>query len=360
MKRESKSKVIVPDVVDGGTYSELVNAIGGLLERARSKIAAVANFEQVRTYWETGRHIVEYEQNGRDRAKYGTGLIDRLAHDLTAREGRGYSKTNILYMRKLYLVFRKGETLSHFLSWSHYMLILKKAEGLEIEFYCKECEASHWTVRELRRQIDSSLFERLALSKDKKGVLALAHKGNEVQKPEDILRDPYVLEFSGIQTARRYSESRLHNALLAHMKDFLLELGKGFSFVKSQYQIPINTKNPCHVDLVFFNYRLNCFVLIDLKRKGVEHYDIGQMNMYLNYFKEEMSEPGHAAPIGIVLGADKDDVMVHYATSGIANKLFVARYKLFLPDQEQLRRELAYAIEAESALRKAKKGKSAK
>jgi len=166
--------------VDGGTYSELVNAIGGLLERARSKIAAVANFEQVRTYWETGRYIVEYEQNGSDRAKYGTGLIDRLAHDLTAREGRGYSKTNILYMRKLYLAFRKGETLSHFLSWSHYMLILKKAEGLEIEFYCKECEASHWTVRELRRQIDSSLFERLALSKDKKGVLALAHKGNEV------------------------------------------------------------------------------------------------------------------------------------------------------------------------------------
>ena len=170
------------------------------------------------------------------------------------------------------------------------MLILKKAEGLEVEFYCRECEASRWTVRELRRQIDSSLFERLALSKDKRGVLALAHKGNEVQRPEDILRDPYVLEFSGLPTGRRYTESSLHQALLAHMKEFLLELGKGFSFVKSQYLIPINTKNPCRVDLVFFNYRLNCFVLIDLKRGGVEHYDIGQMNMYLNYFREEVNE----------------------------------------------------------------------
>ena len=277
-------EVVVPEIVEGRSYQELISAIGSVLDRARSRLAATANFEQVSAYWQTGYYIVEYEQSGCDRAKYGDGLINRISRDLTAREGRGYSKTNLLYMRKLYLTFRKGETLSHFLSWSHYMLILKKAEGLEIEFYCKVCEASRWSVRELKRQMESSLFERLALSKDKKSVLALAHKGNEVQRPEDILRDPYVLEFSGLPPMKRYTEPKLHQALLAHMKDFLLELGKGFSFVKSQYPIPLNTKNPCHVDLVFFNYRLNCFVLIDLKRADVEHYDIGQMNMYLNYF----------------------------------------------------------------------------
>ena len=153
--KKDRSATIVPEVVDGGTYSDLVGAIGELLERARERIATTANTALVETYWNTGRYIVEYEQNGLDRAKYGAALISRLARDLTVRHGRGFSKTNILYMRKLYLTFRKGETLSHFLSWSHYMLILKAADGLEIEFYCRECERSHWSVRELRRQLNS-------------------------------------------------------------------------------------------------------------------------------------------------------------------------------------------------------------
>jgi len=180
-KAKGRLKVVVPEVVDGGTYPELVNAIGGLLERARSKIAAVANFELVRTYWETGRYIVEYEQHGADRAKYGTGLIVNLARDLRVRLGHGYSRTNLIYMRKLYLTFRKSQTLSDLLSWSHYLEILQCTDELAIQFYCAECARSRWNVRELRRQMRSSLFERLALSKDKKGVMALAHKGNEVQ-----------------------------------------------------------------------------------------------------------------------------------------------------------------------------------
>ena len=346
-----KSKALVPEVVDGGTYSELVGAIGSLLERAREKIAATAITTQVDTYWLTGRHIVEYEQHGADRAKYGTKLLSHLTRDLTLKYGKGYGKSNLVYMRKLYRAFPKGMTASYQLSWSHYLEILKCSDELEIGFYVAECARSNWNVRELRRQMKSSLFERIALSKDKKGVLALARKGNEIQKPEDILRDHYVLEFSGIKPQAHFKEKTLHNALVEHMKRFMLELGKGFAFVASEYRIPLNTSNPCHVDLVFYNYFLKCFVLIDLKRDMVEYGDVGQMNMYLNYFKSEEGAPSDNPPIGIVLGAKKDDLVVQFATEGITNRIFVSRYQLYLPDKEQLRRELAYAIEAEEGRR---------
>ena len=349
MKKKAKSsEAVVPEVVSGGTYVELVDSIGGLLARARTRIAAVANLEQVKAYWEIGRYIVEYEQHGADRAKYGAGLIVNLAQDLHRRYGRGFSRTNLIYMRKLYLTFRKSQTLSDFLSWSHYLAILQCSDELEIEFYCAECQRSHWNVRELRRQIRSSLFERLAMSRDKVGVLELAHQGNEIQTPEDILRDHYVLEFTGIKPESRYKESSLHAALVERMKNFMLELGKGFAFVGSEYRIPVNTSKPCRVDLVFYNYFLKCFVLIDLKRNQVAYGDVGQMNMYLNYFRAEECPKGDNDPIGIVLCADKDDVMVEYAIQGITKKIFVSRYQLYLPDKEQLRRELARAIEEES------------
>ena len=222
-----KSNVIEPEVVDGGTYPELVGAIGALLEKAREKIATAANTTQVDTYWRTGRYIVEYEQHGADRAKYGTKLLSHLTRDLTLKYGKGYGKSNLVYMRKLYRAFPKGMTVSYQLSWSHYLEILKCSDELEIGFYVAECARSNWNVRELRRQMKSSLFERIALSKDKKGVLALARKGNEIQQPEDILRDHYVLEFSGIKPQAHFKEQTLHNALVEHMKRFMLELGKG-------------------------------------------------------------------------------------------------------------------------------------
>ena len=335
-------------MVAGGTYSDLVGAIGSLLERARAKIATTANTTLVETYWNTGRYIVEYEQHGADRAQYGSALLTHLTRDLNLKYGKGYGKSNLIYMRKLYRAFPKGMTVSYQLSWSHYLEILKCSDELEIGFYCAECARSNWNVRELRRQMKSSLFERLALSKDKKGVLALAHKGNKVQKPEDILRDHYVLEFSGIKPQVRFKEKTLHAALVEHMKNFMLELGKGFAFVASEYRIPLNTSKPCYVDLVFYNYFLKCFVLIDLKRDMVEYGDVGQMNMYLNYFKSEEGTPSDAAPIGIVLGAKKDDLVVQFAIEGITNRIFVSRYQLYLPDKEQLRRELAFAIESET------------
>ena len=355
--KKDRSATVVPEVVDGGTYSDLVGAIGGLLEHARERIATTANTALVETYWNTGRYIVEYEQHGLDRAKYGSRLLSTLARDLTLKHGSGFNRNNLQYMRKLYRVFPICTTLSCKLSWSHYLEILKCSDELEIGFYVAECVRSNWNVRELRRQMKSSLFERLALSKDKKGVLELAHKGNEVQSPEDILRDHYVLEFSGIKPGVRYRERRLHDALVEHMKNFMLELGKGFAFVASEYRIPLNTSKPCHVDLVFYNYFLKCFVLIDLKRDMVEYGDVGQMNMYLNYFKSEEGNPSDAAPIGIVLGAQKDDLVVQFATEGITNRIFVSRYQLYLPDKEQLRRELAYAIEAEEGKKRANKRK---
>ena len=341
VKGGMQGEVLTPEVIAGGTYAALLYTIGELLSAARSSIARHINTTLVRTYWSTGRHIVEYEQNGADRAKYGANLMNDLVRDLRARYGRGFSKTNLIYMRKFYLVFRKSQTVSDLLSWSHYMELLRITDKMEMQFYCAECIRSNWNVRELHRQIESALFQRIALSRDRKGVLELARKGNEIRRPEDIYRDSYVLEFSGIPAKARYKESRLHNALVEHMKNFMLELGKGFAFVASQYRIPINSSKPCYVDLVFYNYFLKCFVLIDLKKSMVEHYDIGQMNLYLNYFRAEEGTPSDAAPIGIVLGAEKDDLIVEYATQGITNKLFVSRYQLYLPDKEQLRHELS-------------------
>ena len=361
MKKETQRKATTPKVVKvvkaeptaTATYDALVSAIVGLVLDARTGLKAALNAIMLQTYWRTGEYIVEYEQKGADRAKYGISLIRCLARDLTLRLGKGFSRSNLQYMRKFYLVSQKSQTsgffgkgqTSGFLTWSHYLEILRADEPLEIAFYTKECENSRWSVRELHRQMQSMLFHRIALSRDKEGVLALANKGNKVQKPEDILRDPYVLEFAGIPVSERLKEGRLHAALVEHLRDFLLELGRGFSFVASQYRIPLNTDHPCRVDLVFYNYLLKCFVLIDLKRGMVKHQDIGQMNMYLNYFKSEVGGKGDVEPVGIVLGANKDDLVVQYATQGISNRLFVSKYQLYLPDEEQLRGKLAALLD---------------
>ena len=358
MKAMKKIKRQMPtvEILQGKTvssYEVLVSAIENLVQDARAGIKAAMNAIMLQTYWRTGEYIVEYEQNGADRAKYGTSLIRCLARDLTLRLGKGFSRSNLQYMRKFYLVSQKSQTsgffgkvqTSGFLTWSHYLEILRADDPLEIAFYTKECEISKWSVRELRRQMQSMLFHRIALSRDKKGVLALANKGNRVRKPEDILRDPYVLEFTGLPISRRLKEKRLHAALVGHLRDFLLELGRGFSFVASQYRIPLNTDHPCRVDLVFYNFLLKCFVLIDLKRGMVKHQDIGQMNMYLNYFKSEVGSKGDSEPVGIVLGANKDDLVVQYATQGISNRLFVSKYQLYLPDEDQLRDKLAALLD---------------
>lgn len=325
-------------------YTALIDSIGALLIDARKQIATNVNTTMVQTYWAVGKYIVEYQQGGEERAGYGEELLKRLSKDLTLKYGTGFSHSNINSMRKLYLAFPILQTLSVKLSWSHYQEILKADDELEINFYIKECENAHWSVRELQRQMKSMLFHRIALSKDKEQVLALAKQGQQIQAPEDILKDPYVLEFTGIPQKEVYLESDLENALISHLENFLLELGKGFAFIKRQYKMQIGART-FKVDLVFYHHILKCFVLIDLKRGEIEHNDIGQMNMYLNYFKNEECSEGDNPPIGIVLGAYKDKLLMEYATQGLENTLFVSKYQLYLPDREQLQKELENLLE---------------
>lgn len=306
----------------------------------------------VDAYWNIGRYIVEYEQQGKERAEYGSNLLNRLSKDLTKLYGKGFSKSNLLYIRKFYITFRKSETVSHLLSWSHYFEILKLDNELEISFYIKECEKQHWSVQELKRQMNSMLFHRIALSKDKEEILLLAEQGTEIQKPEDIIHDPLVLEFAGLPDVKRYCESDLENALVSNLGQFLLELGRGFAFIGQQYRFCIAGRH-YYVDLVFYHVVLKTYVLIDLKRNEVQHEDIGQMNFYLNYFRSEVCTDGDNAPIGIVLGATADRMSMEYAMGGISNQLFVNRYQLYLPDRDTLEQELwrimkSRDIEAES------------
>jgi predicted nuclease of restriction endonuclease-like (RecB) superfamily len=320
-------------------YELLIESIATLLEAGRRQVAQSVNTILVQTYWRVGQYIVEYEQHGKQKAEYGSFLFDQLSKDLTFRCGKGFSRSNLLYMRKFYLEFPKRETVSHVLSWSHYFEILKSDNDLEIRFYSKQCEKEKWSVRELKRQIKSMLYHRIARGKDKKAILNLSSQGQEILQPSDILKDPFDLEFLQIGEHMPYLESELEEKIISNLQHFLLELGKGFTFEKRQYRISIGGKH-FYVDLVFYHRILKCFVLIDLKRGEVSHQDVGQMNLYLNYFKKEVNLPEDNAPIGIVLGAHQNQVLVEYAIENIDNQLFVSKYQLYLPDKKLIMTEL--------------------
>jgi len=349
---------------NGNQYSYLIEQIGDLLLQGRRQAAYAVNNILVQTYWQIGRYIVEYEQGGLEKSEYGSKLLDRLSKDLTMMYGKGFGRSNLVYIRKLYLSYQISGTQSHLfirsgtqspqfdkkpvlsekLHWGHYYEILKADNELEIKFYTKQCEKENWSVRELKRQMKSMLFHRLALSKDKEGVLAIAEKGAEIQKPEDIIKEHFVFEFLGIPQQQRYLEGELEEKLILNLENFLLELGKGFAFVKRQYRVPVGNRL-FSVDLVFYHVILKCYVLIDLKRGEVEHGDIGQMNFYLNYFRKEVNIETDNEPIGIVLGAYKDRIMIEYAMDNINNQLFVSKYQLYLPPKEDLEKELIRLLE---------------
>ena len=320
-------------------YVRLVSLISDVWEKAKGKAALAVNTELLEANWQTGRYIVEFEQHGHVKAEYGKQLLTNLSRDLTRLKGKGYSRSNLFNMRLFYVRFPKIQTVSGQLTWSHYLELLKCDDPLEMQFYMKECINERWRVRELKRQINSSLFQRLALSTDKEGVLALANKGHQVQSATDIIHDPYVLEFTGLPKQKRYKEKDLEDALKANMEIFLLELGRGFAFIGRQYIIPIGSRR-FKVDLVFYHAILKCYVLIDLKRAEIKHGDIGQMNLYLNYFKNEICQPDDNPPVGIVLGARKDELLMEYALQGIDNQLFAGRYQLYLPNRDELQSQL--------------------
>ncbi|MDP1698203.1 MAG: PDDEXK nuclease domain-containing protein [Xanthomonadaceae bacterium] len=324
-------------------YRQLLQQISDTYTQGRVQAVQAVNTRLIETYWQVGRHIVEFEQAGQLRAEYGKALVQNLAADLSLRHGRGFSRSNLIRFRQFYLAYPKSATLSHQLTWSHMVELLKIDDALERGFYEQQTLRERWSVRELIRQKESALFLRLAASKDKAGILQLAAQGQIVEQPADLLREPYVFEFLKIPEPYRISETRLETVLCDHLQPFLLELGKGFTFVGRQYRVTINNSHH-KVDLVFYHRILRCFVLIDLKLGDVQHYDIGQMNLYLGYFTNEENTEGDNPPIGIILSRHKDELLVEYATYGMSSQLFVQKYQLYLPDREALRRELELSL----------------
>ena len=320
-------------------YQNLIEHIGILLEQGRKHAFYAVNTILIKTYWEIGKQIVEYEQKGKEHAEYGFSLLADLSKDLTLKYGKGFSKSNVYLMRQFYLKYQKFQTLSGKLSWSHYSELLSIEDNMTRQFYEKQSLTENWSIRELKRQINSALFQRIALNKDKKSIVELSKQGQLIEKAEDLIKDPYVLEFLGITQNYKYTEKELETKIVDNLQMFLLELGKGFTFVKRQYRITLDN-NDYYVDLVFYHRILNCFVLIDLKIGQVNPQDIGQMNMYLNYFKAKENTKHDNIPVGIILSAEKNNLLVHYALGGLSNKLFVSKYKLYFPDKQQLENKL--------------------
>ncbi|QIH32329.1 PDDEXK nuclease domain-containing protein [Sphingobacterium sp. DR205] len=317
------------------TYKKLIEDIGVTLQEKRENAAIAVNRELVAANWEIGRHIVEFEQHGKEKAEYGSSLLTNLSKDLKLAYGKGFGKSNLYLCRQFYLQYPIFQTVSGKLSWSHYAELLTVSDDLSRAFYEKQTIAENWGAREMKRQINASLFERLALSKDKEQVLALSEKGQLIEEASDIIKDPYIFEFLGLPEEQLVKERQLETKLIDNLQQFLLELGKGFSFVARQYKITVDNQH-FYIDLVFYHRILKCFVLIDLKTQKVKHQDIGQMNLYLNYFKEEENTEGDREPIGIIIAKDKHEFLVKYATGGLSSKIFVSKYQLYLPDQKQL------------------------
>jgi len=324
-------------------YNQLLDNIGTTLQRAKENALRAINHELVKANWEIGKYIVEYEQQGNEKADYGSSLLTTLAKDLKTAYGKGFSKSTVYLCRQFYIKYPIFQTLSGKLSWSHYAELLTVSDDLARAFYEKQSVIENWSFRELKRQVNTALFQRLALSKDKDGVLALTKKGQEIISPKDAIKDPYIFEFLEIPKDKIIREKGLEKKLIDNLQQFLLELGKGFSFVARQFKITIDNEH-YFIDLVFYHRILKCFVLIDLKTRKVKHQDIGQMNLYLNYFKEEENIEGDSEPIGIIIAGDKHEFLVKYATGGLSNKIFVSKYQLYLPEQKILEEKVKQII----------------
>ncbi|MDR2969929.1 MAG: PDDEXK nuclease domain-containing protein [Tannerellaceae bacterium] len=320
----------------GSTYQGLVNQISERYEQGRRAAVIAVNSHLIETYWNVGRDIVEFEQNGSDRATYGTRLLENLSKDLTVRHGKGFSMSNLSRMRQFYSVYPILAELPQEFSWTHIVELLSISDPMERSFYERQSVIERWSTTELIRQKKSSLFLRLAASKDKDGILQLARQGQIIEKPEDIIREPYSLDFLQVPQPYQVSESELETRIISKLQQFLLELGRGFTFVGRQYRIVLGNR-PYYVDLVFYHRILRCFVLIDLKKERAGYADVGQMNMYLGYFENEENIEGDNPPIGIVLAMEKDEWEVKYAMHNNNSNLFVSQYQLYLPDREELK-----------------------
>ena len=327
--------------------SLVVQEVKSILNTARNNVARQVNNELLNTYWNIGRIICEYEQTDAVRADYGKQTLRALSKELTKEFGKGFSVSNIQFMRRFYQNYQIQQTASVKLSWSHYCELLSISDTDKRSFYEKEAINSGWSVRELKRQIESSLFERLLLSRgdaNKEQVLALALHGNEITQPADIIRDPYVFEFLGLPEDKPVMESDLERALVQQIEKFLLELGRGFMFVGTQQRVTLNNTH-YYVDMVFYNKILRAYVLIELKTTKLTPEAAGQINMYLNYYASEVNDPDDNPPIGIILCTDKDSITAEYALGGLSNNIFASRYVLYMPNKEQLIQQVEAVLE---------------
>ena len=316
------------------TYSRIRNSV----ITAQGKIYTAVNSAMVQAYWEIGEQIyIACGEN--DRAEYGKGLLKYLSEKLTAEFGTGFAVRNLQMMRKFYLMYQNANTLCSQLSWSHYRILMRISDDKRREWYTEECAKSGWSVRQLERQINTMFYERLLSSKEKDAVATEIQMTEPKPEYEIIIRDPYVLEFLDLPENPHFYEKDLEQAIIDHLQKFLLELGRGFSFVARQKKISFDGRH-FYIDLVFYNYILKCFVLIDLKLGDLTHQDLGQMQMYVNYYTRELMNEGDNPTIGIVLCADKSDAIVKYTLSENDTQIFASKYMTYIPSEEEFKREL--------------------
>ena len=320
---------------------DIYQEIHDLLHKARQNIISNINSTMTKTYFLIGKRIVEEEQNGNKRAEYGKKLMKTLSEKLTKEFGKGFSETNLEQMRKFFKVYGIPQTLSEEfqfnLSWSHYLILMRIKDINARNFYEIEAFENNWSLRELKRQVNSSLYERLVLSKDKEKVKELSVKGQIIEKAQDVIKDPYILEFLGLDEKSDYSENKLETEIINKLEMFLLELGKGFTFVGRQVRFTFDERH-FRVDLVFYNRLLKCFVLIDLKIGEVTHQDLGQMQMYVNYYDRYVKLPDENDTIGIIICKDKNDTLVKLTLPKDNNQIFASRYTTILPSLDEFKK----------------------
>jgi predicted nuclease of restriction endonuclease-like (RecB) superfamily len=333
-------------------FEAFYERVAPIIREARTTIMRTIDTTMVKAYWDIGRYIVEEEQQGASRANYGKLLLQDLSQRLTKEFGRGFGITTLEDIRKFYLTYRldKGSEKSHALrgelprfypnlSWTHYRLLMRISRLEARLFYEQEANKSNWSSRELERQINTLLFDRLAKSKDKEGLMRLAQQGHEIIKPADAIKDPMVLEFLGLPEAHQWVESKLEQALISNLQHFLLELGKGFAFVARQKRLTLDGKH-YYADLVFYHTILKCYVIIDIKTNELTHADLGQMQFYVNYYDQEMLNEGDNPTIGLVLCTEKSDAMVRYTLGEKNKQIFASKYQFHLPTEKELEAEL--------------------
>lgn len=326
------------DNLINSNFGEVYENVKNTLEEARAKAYSAINFYMVKAYWEIGKEIYKAQEEN-ERAQYGKELINELSKKLTEDYGKGFDKSNITRMRKFYLCFKNVDALRQELSWTHYRLIIKLDDEKKRNFYIDECIKSNWSTRQLERQINSFYYERLLSSQDKDLVR------NEIQGLEksfdtsDVIKDPYVLEFLDLKENKNFLEKDLEQGLMNNLQEFLLELGKGFSFVGRQRRITADGEH-FYVDLVFYNYLLKCFVLIDLKLGKLTHQDIGQMDFYVRYYEKEIKGEDDNPTIGIILCSEKNETIVKYSILEESKQIFASKYMLYMPTEEELKREI--------------------